>query len=1010
MNEKSRVIRVFLSSTFRDFGEERDLLVKKVFPELRRLCRQRQVELVDVDLRWGITAEEAEQGKVLPICLAEIDRARPYFMGFIGERYGWVPEESEYPEVVVEREPWLEEHQGGKSVTELEMLHGVLNNPEMAGRAFFYFRDKDYSLSKGGDYEPESPEHAVKLEKLRARLRESQFPVVENYPDPEALAERVREDLLKVIEEEYPEEDVPDAMALERMRHDAYGAARRRFYLGGDDEYFRALDDAVAKEGEEAIPVLVNAEAGLGKSAFISNWCDIWATNHPRDLIFLHHFDASSDATDPVNMVRRLIAEVSAHTEEEIHPEKDPDAILKQLPSVLEAMSNYATREKCQWLLILDGLDKITSQEHLRWFPRSIPRGLEFVVSCSLGSVDLALRPLLNWEFITLKPFGEAQGRKFIGEYLGKFHKSLTESMVKSILKHPLSGRPIWLLTLLEELRLFGLHEEVEQRLEMLLSDPPSKKAGEEKTIDDLFEHVLARIEEDIEGDYEIDAFKAIWASLDGLSREELMEVTKMPPAKWSEIQNGLDENLYEAAGQITFGNQFIRKAVEDMHLPTAASRREAHRWLGEWFDKRELTLDVARERVHQWLSARDYERARSCLLDERVFVELYSAEDSWQGAVGSLYKFWRIDLKMSPLEVEKAYEEVVDLWSGDQESLRLLRVFLHSDMNSFGPFTTRLEIENYRRVAESKGPVHKETIRALYRLGCYYLFNQGDLVAAERILRDSLEKMIEVYGPEDPLTLFNTAQLGNALQYQKKLDEAEALYRKNLTAREKVLGVNYIHTLWSVNDLGSVLRDKGEYEEAEPFLRRVLSEKRKILTEQDTDLVRSVHRLGLLLLKKGDLDGAVTLLDEAHTKRSNLLGDINSQTLSSIKALGHALCLRGDFERGLIYLKQALEGYKTTLPESHSVRTSLILLLAGVVADLDGHRKGLAMLSEYVSNLESPDIFSDLSLARSACLEGNLSGARLMVDYYLKLYPEEKKSALADDELLAVRSYIEDL
>jgi len=54
---------------------------------------------------------------VLPICLAEIDRARPYFMGFIGERYGWVPEESEYPEVVVEREPWLEEHQGGKSVS-----------------------------------------------------------------------------------------------------------------------------------------------------------------------------------------------------------------------------------------------------------------------------------------------------------------------------------------------------------------------------------------------------------------------------------------------------------------------------------------------------------------------------------------------------------------------------------------------------------------------------------------------------------------------------------------------------------------------------------------------------------------------------------------------------------------------------------------------------------------------------------------------------------------------------
>ena len=69
--------------------------MRKVFPELRRKCRERQVELVDVDLRWGITEEEAKQGKVLPICLAEIDRSRPFFMGFIGERYGWVPEKDQ---------------------------------------------------------------------------------------------------------------------------------------------------------------------------------------------------------------------------------------------------------------------------------------------------------------------------------------------------------------------------------------------------------------------------------------------------------------------------------------------------------------------------------------------------------------------------------------------------------------------------------------------------------------------------------------------------------------------------------------------------------------------------------------------------------------------------------------------------------------------------------------------------------------------------------------------------
>jgi len=85
MTSPSRTVRIFLSSTFRDFAPERDLLVRKVFPELRRQCRARQVELVEVDLRWGITEAEAQQGKVLPICLAEIDRARPYFIGCPGQ-------------------------------------------------------------------------------------------------------------------------------------------------------------------------------------------------------------------------------------------------------------------------------------------------------------------------------------------------------------------------------------------------------------------------------------------------------------------------------------------------------------------------------------------------------------------------------------------------------------------------------------------------------------------------------------------------------------------------------------------------------------------------------------------------------------------------------------------------------------------------------------------------------------------------------------------------------------
>ena len=60
MSADSRTIRLFLSSTFRDFGEERDLLVRQVFPALRARHKDRFVELVEVDLRRGITVEQAE--------------------------------------------------------------------------------------------------------------------------------------------------------------------------------------------------------------------------------------------------------------------------------------------------------------------------------------------------------------------------------------------------------------------------------------------------------------------------------------------------------------------------------------------------------------------------------------------------------------------------------------------------------------------------------------------------------------------------------------------------------------------------------------------------------------------------------------------------------------------------------------------------------------------------------------------------------------------------------------
>jgi hypothetical protein len=117
----------------------------------------------------------------------------------LGERYGWV-EETE-PERVIRDYPWITDHKG-KSITELEILHGVLNNPAMAGHAYFYIRDPEYiktlpesqqvDLLKSpteqeiSEYGQEDARKRVEHRKdqlvaLKKRIKESSLPYHESY-------------------------------------------------------------------------------------------------------------------------------------------------------------------------------------------------------------------------------------------------------------------------------------------------------------------------------------------------------------------------------------------------------------------------------------------------------------------------------------------------------------------------------------------------------------------------------------------------------------------------------------------------------------------------------------------------------------------------------------------------------------------------------------------------------------------------------------------------------------
>lgn len=87
----------------------------------------------------SLKQEDEREANVLKVCLEEIRRCRPFFIGLLGDRYGWVPSELRMKNSVIGE--GLETELKGKSVTALEIEFGVLAGGEQLSRSAFYFRE-----------------------------------------------------------------------------------------------------------------------------------------------------------------------------------------------------------------------------------------------------------------------------------------------------------------------------------------------------------------------------------------------------------------------------------------------------------------------------------------------------------------------------------------------------------------------------------------------------------------------------------------------------------------------------------------------------------------------------------------------------------------------------------------------------------------------------------------------------------------------------------------------------
>lgn len=667
--QQQRVIRVFVSSTFRDMHAERDELIKRVFPQLRKLCDERAVTWSEVDLRWGITEEQSQRGEVLPICLAEIQRCRPYFIGLLGERYGWVPDE--IPQEIIEREPWLAEHLH-QSVTELEILHGVLNNPKMADQALFYFRDPAYAESQPGDKQPDflelptdediakygeqeaarrAEERRQKLALLKERIRQSGLPVRENYTTPQAVGEMVLQDMKAIIEHLYPEGSEPDALDRDALEHEAFAQSRAKVYIGRQ-EYYDRLDEHARGGGP---PLVVLGESGSGKSALLANWALQYRNSHPEELLLMHFIGATPYSTDWAAMLRRIIGEFARRFGIEQEIPDQPGALRSAFANWLRAAS---ARGKI--VLLLDALNQLEDRDgalEIVWLPPEIPPNIRLIVSTLPGRA-LDVFHQRGWPTLSIQALSVQERTHLIGEYLGQYRKTLSPNTINRIVGAGQTKNPLFLRALLDELRVYGDYATLDRRIEHYLSAA---------TIPELYEKVLERYEEDYERDRPAlvqDAMSLLWAARRGISETELLEALNrpgqpLPRAFWSPLQLAAKDALVERSGLIGLSHAYFREAIRPRYLGSTEKESRAFTRLANYFTLSKTDGRRIEELPWALSRARDWERLCDLLSDPEFFVR------GWEHSAGAnqfeVKRLWASIEESSPLRMAEAYKNIIE-------------------------------------------------------------------------------------------------------------------------------------------------------------------------------------------------------------------------------------------------------------------------------------------------------------------------------------------------------------
>ncbi len=423
------MISIFVSSTFGDMQAERDVLRQRVLPRLKKLASGFGESVRMIDLRWGVNttslSEEQAAWKIMDVCFDQIDKCNGRMICLIGNRYGWVP----HYDINEMRTRFGLNLSSNVSATELEIQYGILQRKHPQ-QAMVFMREEVKSLPEEliEHFQDNNPRLNVLKEELLNNKNCTCIRYSLEYDNGEFKGLDAFEEMVYTHLHEYIVTQLDISNVSQHIR------IKKQFDAKIDDEtaeyYPLPQLDAAAHQyiKRSNTFAVLQADAGMGKTAFSAHISNIWGHSHK---VFYYFCGCNADCETPVQMLKYFICQISDYCGIKI---EEVSSSLQENAQVFTYLLHNIPGDA---VFLVDGIDHLVCsyEERLAWLPIAVPDHIKFIFTTS--SQDKSFERLSEYSeifFLNMPALKEPE--KFVKHLLEMNGKDIQHEILDVALKN----------------------------------------------------------------------------------------------------------------------------------------------------------------------------------------------------------------------------------------------------------------------------------------------------------------------------------------------------------------------------------------------------------------------------------------------------------------------------------------------------------------------------------------------------------------------------------------------